>query len=341
MPTVGTLRLALVGAALALAACASTKSGDPDAATVDATDGMVSACDGVVCPGLTYCKEGVCVPFPDCPLDAGVGGGPDPDPTCAAGTVCRNGVCIPTGVDVDQDGYPAGTDCDEQNQDINPGEAESCNGVDDNCSGTVDDGDPSIMCSGDDSGRVCVAGSCQCPSGTFDLDPTVPGCECTAAPALDQGLSCATAIDVGELVDIAGGSMQNLTGNIPDGRTVWFKFRGVDSADNACDNLHVAAKLLTNPDDQFRIRVFRGDCASQIGVGTGFTDVEWYTDFRADVGGRLGGQCPCWAGTPVDNVSRCEDDSAPYYVAVERVAGMPNTCASFGVEVSNGRYDAP
>jgi hypothetical protein len=332
-----------VALGLALAACASSKSGDAvDANPGDATDAMVDPCDDVVCPGLTFCKEGVCVPYPACPADGGVGGGPDPDPMCPSGTVCRNGVCLPTGVDVDEDGFDAEVDCDEQNPEINPGEVESCNAVDDNCSGTADDADPMAMCAGADPGRVCVAGSCVCPTGTFDLDPTVPGCECTAAPGIDQGTTCATAIDVGNLADT--GQMQAVTGNIPNGRTVWYRFRGVDSADASCDNYHVAARFLGNPSDQFRIRVFRGDCSGAIGAPEQqYTSADWYTDFRANVSGRLTGQCPCaGAGSvPPTDVSRARTTAADYYVAVERLTGGTDTCASFQVELSNGLYDAP
>ena len=331
----------VIVAALSVAACASSKGGDnPDGGGSDGApnDGVVDPCDGVECPGLTFCKEGTCVPYPACPVDGGVSG-PDPVPMCTPGTECRNGVCIPIGVDVDMDGFPAGTDCDEQNPEIHPGVPEVCNGVDDDCTMTVDDGDPAVLCSGAQAGNVCVSGSCVCPNGNFDLDPSVPGCECAATPALDQGMSCATAIDVGNLVDNA--QAVTVSGNVPNGRGVWYRLRGVDSADTSCDNLHVRARLTTNPGDEFRIRAFRGNCSTAITPPGQFTDIDWYVDFRATVGGQLTGQCPCWSGTPVDNVSPCSDDGADYYVVVERATGGTDTCAAYNVELSNGLYDAP
>ena len=46
-------------------------------------------------------------------------------------------------VDEDGDGFDETVDCDDQNPDINPGAAESCDGVDNNCDGLIDEGFPS------------------------------------------------------------------------------------------------------------------------------------------------------------------------------------------------------
>jgi len=43
-------------------------------------------------------------------------------------------------LDNDLDGYPADADCNDNNPDVNPGETETCNDVDDNCDGNVDEG---------------------------------------------------------------------------------------------------------------------------------------------------------------------------------------------------------
>ncbi|GEM_PF-3061067 len=46
----------------------------------------------------------------------------------------------PSWVDADADGMEASVDCDDQDPDIHPGAAESCDGVDDDCDGHVDEG---------------------------------------------------------------------------------------------------------------------------------------------------------------------------------------------------------
>lgn len=329
--------LLAIGFALVVAACASAKNGDggPDAHT-DARPDASDPCDGVVCEGLSFCNEfGVCMPFSACAMqptdgDAGV----DPVPECPDGTTCRNGFCLPDD-DFDGDGYGAVDDCDETNPDIHPNAPEICNGIDDNCAAGPDEADPMVMCATDPTGEVCSNGDCVCLPDHFDLDPTIPDCECVAAPVVALGTNCANAIELGQIPDT--GMMRTETGNIPNGRKVYYHFRSVDQADATCDNYHVRSALIGNPADQFRIRMMRGACDD--GMGADATTYEWALDFRATIGGNLAGQCPCWSGTPVDNVSPCGDDSADYWVVVERTAGSPTSCDAYSLELSNGVYD--
>ncbi|MBX3249166.1 MAG: putative metal-binding motif-containing protein [Myxococcales bacterium] len=288
-------------------------------------------CDDVMCGPWERCVAGECLPYPDC-VDV-----EDCDGEIVA---CRNGRCLPCDVDIDGDGYGACEDCDETNPNVNPGVAEVCNGVDDNCSGTADDGDPAAMCV-DLGGGECIDGGCGCPMGTWDIDPAVPGCECVAAPDPAIGVSCAGAINLGDLAD--DGAVSIVSGNVmPADRELWYRFRGVDSVDTSCDNFHVRVRFTENPDDTFEFTTFRGGCATPQCADAGFTDYRWATDFRASIGGRLSGQCPCTApgATRLNNVSVCTNDTAEFFVRVRRRDPGVESCPSFTLEVSNGLYDS-
>ncbi len=294
------------------------------------TDGGGGDCASGCMP-FQYCDSGMCRDYPACRGDG----------TCDRPTdVCHNRRCVPSDVDVDGDGSPAGMDCDETDPDKFPGNTEECNLEDDNCNDMVDEGDPATLCESYPGGGICIMGSCGCPPGTFDLDRSVAGCECVAMPALDQGLTCDAAIDLGNLSDT--GQMMNVSGNVmPDDRETWYRFRAVDMADTACDNYHVRVLFTNNPGDSFELTVFRGDCAAAGCTDSGFTDYNWATDFQRDVMGRLTGQCPCTASgaAAVDNQSACEDDSANYFVRVRRRAGSVLACDAYTIELSNGVYD--
>ncbi len=306
--------------------------GPPDAGPppMDAGD----PCAGVVCDPLEICVDGGCQALDPCRGD-----GTCPDPT----DFCHGRRCVPGDLDLDGDGVPAAMDCDEMNPERFPGNPEICNGLDDDCDDMPDEGDPATLCEFYPGGGICIAGSCGCPAGTYDLDRSVAGCECVAMPPIGEGLSCTSAIDLGTLDDT--GAMRAVSGNVmPDDREVWYRFRAVDAADTTCDNFHVRARFTDNPGDSFELTAFRGDCSTTACSDAGYTDMEWATDFRRDVGGGvLGGQCPCTAAAAarMTDVSVCEDDSADYFVRVRRRAGSTLACNAYTLEITNGVYDSP
>jgi len=301
-------------------------------------DAGPSPCEGVSCEGFEGCVDGRCVPYPGCFTD---------DECAGEGEVCRNNHCVPGDRDVDGDGSPAADDCDETNADVSPLATEICNLVDDDCDTMTDEGNPGLLCASDPMGGECIDGRCGCPTGRYDVDG-VPdnGCECTATWDTATGASCATAIDLGTLSDVAMGERATVTGNlVPEGREVWFRFRASDTPDTSCDNFHVNVTFLTNPGDAFRLNVFRGMCGSEVCPATGFTQFSWATDFRS--GSPAIGECPCstarnpgTGGLATPGTNACTDNSADFFVQVVRRAGASVSCEPFELELSNGLYDS-
>lgn len=299
------------------------------------TDGGPDLCAAVTCEPFEHCVAGVCMPYPPCAGDG----------SCPAGSTCHARSCVPDDVDIDGDGSPAGEDCDETDPQRSPLEDEICDGDDDDCDDVVDEGDPAEICEYYPGGGVCIEGSCGCPAGTFDLDRTVAGCECTAVPAPGEGVTCETAIDLGDFPDAPGGTTHMVSGNVlPDDREVWYRFRAVDLLDTSCDNFHVRVRLAENPGDVFEMGVSRGSCGAAAecpSPETPLNDYEWATDLRADIGGRLTGECPCTAAgvAPVADQSTCTDNTTVFYVSVRRRPGSALSCDSYAIEISNGVYD--
>jgi len=91
------------------------------------------------------------------------------DSDCAAGASCVRGTCTGgTAADADGDGFAGSSDCDDTNASVYPGASETCNAIDDNCDGVVDEGCGGAMtrCASDAecaAGQACVRGYCFAP----------------------------------------------------------------------------------------------------------------------------------------------------------------------------------
>jgi hypothetical protein len=125
------------------------------------------------------------------------------------GLSAANPICT----DADGDGYYSlagcGTpvDCNDGNAAIHPGVAEVCDGIDNNCSGVVDEGDPGggISCSTGQPG-VCAAGATHCVGGAIICvainSPTAEVCDgldnnCNGATDEGNpggGIACSTGL---------------------------------------------------------------------------------------------------------------------------------------------------
>lgn len=126
-------------------------------------DGSTTACascdidgDGF-CPP-TDCGEGDPTVYPGAPekCDDGI------DQDCQGGDL----LCA-LGADIDNDGYIPPADCIEGNPAVNPGAVEICDNLDNNCDGTVDEGNPQAGQLCGTSGEYCQAGIQVCTHYTY------------------------------------------------------------------------------------------------------------------------------------------------------------------------------
>ena len=184
---IGLLSLTVLAAGLQFSACSDTPptTGDPDTdndtPTIVAPGGYGGECnpdgscdDGGICQKYSTADADAfctmqCATDEDCPADG--------NSSCISLTSDQGltQVCVPSDlcIDPDNDGYGSGPgckgrDCDQSNPNIHPGAPEYCNGIDNNCNGTIDDNaaDVNKPCSTGFSG-VCAEGWTQCVSGTI------------------------------------------------------------------------------------------------------------------------------------------------------------------------------
>ena len=128
-------------------------------------------------PDATICLNGLCV--------VGAGGGECGDGFCDPDAEDIDSCPADCDVDVDGDGVPASQDCDDNDANKFPGNTEVCDGVDNNCDGTVDEGG---VCGG---GAVCGNGIVE------------PGEECDDNN-LDSGDGCSSVC----VVEFCGDGIQ-------------------------------------------------------------------------------------------------------------------------------------
>jgi len=141
--TTGTAKIGITGFAVGDADCNGTAfEGCPPVSCDADGDGWPNANTTLCNPGgmlALDCNDNDPTVFPGAPDKCGNGIAEN----CTADVACAN--------DADGDGYPASVDCNDQNRNIHPWAVELCNGVDDDCDGFIDEGNP------DPSGAPLVA----------------------------------------------------------------------------------------------------------------------------------------------------------------------------------------
>jgi hypothetical protein len=244
--------------------------------------------------------------------------------TCGMGGCTRSSTCI-GGVEDCVEGGPA---------------PEICNGSDDDCDDTIDNGSPTTLCSPapPHATPACTGGSCtigSCDSGYYDADLIYTnGCECTPETTEPSSTACGSAYNLGSFADT--GTTTTFSGNIvPDGDSDWYRFTATDTADTTCDSFDVVVAFTSNPGSVFRIDVYRASCSDGSPCLNEANQMEWYTNFRSGSGTSAVGECQCRT-SPLINYNICNDDTATFYVRVYRAPGTPLTCDNYTIRVSNG-----
>ncbi|MGB4928603.1 MAG: putative metal-binding motif-containing protein, partial [Chitinophagales bacterium] len=110
--------------------------------------------------------------------------------------------------DVDGDGYTSDVDCQDNNAAINPGAAEICNGIDENCDGNIDEGVQTTYYADADGDTYGDAGSttmaCSMPEGYVE--------DATDCNDVDAAINPAAT-------EVCNGVDDNCDGNIDEGLT--------------------------------------------------------------------------------------------------------------------------
>lgn len=171
-----------------------------DACVQDPDDAFCQ--DGLVCNGAERCDVTGTTPGRGC-----VAGAPM---NCSDGLACTTdgctepGTCTHGGSDADSDGYQAigcgtGADCNDLVAAIHPGATELCDGLDNDCSGGIDNG-AGMTCALGSAARACTttcgsAGTQPCSAACtlgacVASTETCNDCDDNGNGSIDEGLAC-------------------------------------------------------------------------------------------------------------------------------------------------------
>jgi hypothetical protein len=238
-------------------------------------------------------------------------------------------------------------DCDDSLAFVFPGAVEQCNNIDDNCNGSVDEGNAVGMCGTVKNGTpacedgVCVIASCQ--QHFYDLNYLLEdGCECQE-DVIDQenlGNQCASALSLGTIGQ--NSEPVNAFGNlVPGNDEDWFTFEATDLENDTCNDFTLNAQLVGGA-DAFRFQVYKGGCDPVLNLLCNDGDIfNWTVNFYD---GKTGGECPCStavgpAGTghvAAPDANQCKTYGGKYFVKVYRKPGVSANCKEYHLQITNG-----
>ncbi len=192
-------------------------------------------------------------------------------------------------------------DCNDSSKTVNPLGIEICNGADENCNGTIDEGADSACEANGNAEAECVDGSCKiikCNTGWYDLNGLgSDGCECLSQDSFEPNDTCGQAVQLQQVNDSDTGVVNVEASLIDVNDSDWFKFYAYDAPDSgsaACDRFNVRVRFLKNPSNALRFEVWRGTCppgkfeketsypSTKVdqAVCCGQTDFNWFTNFK-------------------------------------------------------------
>ena len=220
--------------------------------------------------------------------------------------------------------------------------AETCNGIDDDCDGTCDNGwaccrgtSGSCTTSCGSTGTRTCSSSCtwsSCVAPVEVCNGVDDDCDTIIDEGFDDGYepneTCETATNAGTVHDATSGVV-TISGSIKSTSDKdWYRILATDdNSEPAGDEFDFEVFWVNNPGG-LAFDVYRGDCFTQICAGV-IDCANWFTDFYS--GGV--GENPC-QNPPVPGVNTCDDDDAYYYVRVYRNSGS-GYCSNYTIRFRN------
>jgi hypothetical protein len=215
---------------------------------------------------------------------------------------------------------------------------EICDGADNDCNGTKDDGTPAALCgtAPPHATWTCNVGVCEveaCEDGWSQFPPGNPSAGCTCQTDTGEpNDTCATPKASGSVSD-ANTTALTLSGHLSSSSDVdWFQFDTVDSDEGTTNSYHIKI-VFSAPatNNEFIFDVVRGAvCGTPDAKHSDLTSYDWCVDGTGTVGGNTVGESSCGPTAPI----HCGPHGKPYFIRVKRKPGATPTCDEYKLTVT-------